>query len=83
MKLKPVTMRVPEDRLARIDERAKASGLTRTQYLLDRGDPEGAVKRATKPQDMTAPKVACSHPRAERKAFIWGTMCGLCRERIG
>lgn len=77
-----MTFRAPTDRLARINARAKAAGLSRTQYLLDRGDPEGATERATKPADMAEPTVACTHPRDQRNVLAWGTLCEACGVKI-
>lgn len=81
-----MTVRVPRDRLDRITARAKAAGLTRSQYVLDRADPEGRTPRATDPPSMTAPTTACTHPTAARRALAWGTICavdlGGCGRRI-
>lgn len=79
---KVVTLRIPEDRLARINERAKASGLSRSQYVLDRADPEGRTERLTNPAAMVAPTVACTHPRASRKVLGYATICEVCGGRV-
>lgn len=81
-----ITMRLPADRLARIDARAKASGMTRTQYVLNRADPEGAHPRATTPEDHANPSVGCPHSKAMQNVLGWGVVCsvekGGCGTRI-
>lgn len=77
-----MTIRAPRERMDRINARAKAAGLTRSQYVLDRADPEGRTPRATDPPSMAAPTVACAHPKDQRRLFGWGTMCGQCGGRV-
>lgn len=77
-----MTIRLPAERLARINARAKAAGLTRSQYVLNRADPEGATKRATTPEGMASPTTSCVHPKATLQVYGWGTVCGVCKVKI-
>lgn len=82
-----MTIRVSRERLDRINARAKAAGLTRSQYVMDRADPEGATERLTDPVNMVRPTTACVHPKAARQVLGWGTVCavhlGGCGSRLG
>lgn len=82
MRAQVVTVRVPAERLERINSRAKAAGLTRSQYLLDRADPEGRTVRETTPADAVEPSTGCPHPKGEIRPYSWGTLCGRCGARI-
>lgn len=77
-----ITLRVPPARLERINARAKAAGLTRSQYVINRADPEGAPSRVTTPENMAAPTVGCTHPRDRRRLCTWGAICDACGKRI-
>lgn len=69
--------------MERINARAKAAGLTRKQYVLNRADPEGATPRATTPEGMAKPTVACLHPKEALSVFGWGTICSLDKGGCG
>lgn len=75
---KLINVRATPEQIAEIDRRAKAAGLTRSGYLLDRAlsnalPPSRARQRVS--TDAASSDPAHVHTKACRRALPYGTIC--------